>query len=292
MISIIITAFKEEKTIARAIEAILNQKISEKYEIIVVAPDDATLNVAKKFKKVKILKDSGKGKPIALNLAFKKAKGRILVLTDGDVFLGKDAINFITGPFKDKKVGIVSGRPVPTNSRKNKFGYWAHLLTEAGAHQERLKRRKKGKFIVCSGYLYAFRSGLLHKIPKEALSEDAGTSHFIYKKGYETIYAPKAKVYVKYPTNFRDWILQKRRSAGGYSQLKRQFKKIKRMRSFFREASKIFRIFSYPKNLKEFFWTIELIFARLYLWIIIYRDVKIKKTKLKKLWRRAASTKE
>jgi len=50
MISVIITAFKEPKTIGKAIESIAEQKIS-KNEILVVAPDKETLDAAKKNEK-------------------------------------------------------------------------------------------------------------------------------------------------------------------------------------------------------------------------------------------------
>ena len=49
MISIIITAFKESKTIQRAIMAIAAQNLP-RHEIIVIAPDKETLDEAEKFK--------------------------------------------------------------------------------------------------------------------------------------------------------------------------------------------------------------------------------------------------
>ena len=91
--SVIITAFKEEKTIGEAIKQIIYQ-LPKNSEILVIAPDEPTLSVAKKFsekdKRIKILKDPGKGKPTALNLGFKEAKGKVLILTDGDVLAGKN----------------------------------------------------------------------------------------------------------------------------------------------------------------------------------------------------------
>ena len=92
MISVIITTYKEPGTIARAIEAVAEQKLPDS-EIIVVAPDMETLKEASKlrvkYKNLRLVQDAGKGKPAALNLAVSKAKGDILVLTDGDVYAGK-----------------------------------------------------------------------------------------------------------------------------------------------------------------------------------------------------------
>lgn len=287
MISIIITAYKEPKTIGKCITSFLEQNIKEKYEIFVVAPDKETLDAAKKYK-VKIIKDPGRGKPIALNIAFKKAKGDILVLTDGDVYTSENSINELLDKF-DNKTGAVSGHPISLNERNKFFGYISHLLTFM-ADKLRKKLVKKEKFIVCTGYLYAIKKEIVKEIPEDILSDDAYISRFIANKNYKVKYAENALVYVKYPDNLKDWIKQKRRSTGGYEQLKKYFDK-KAMRSFTQEASGIFSVFSYPKTVKEFFWTKLLICLRLYLWILIFYDIYIKKKSFKETWVRIESTK-
>jgi len=294
MISIIITAYKEEKTVGKAINSFLKQKIKDKYEILVVCPDKATKEVvkifSKRYKQVKYIQDPGKGKPLALNTAFKKAKGDIFVLTDGDVYVGDKSVNCLLDKLKNPKVGAVAGRPVSINPKDNIFGYWSQLLTEA-AHTTRLERTNKGKFIVCSGYLFAMHN-LFNKIPEDALSDDAVMSHMVRKRGYKIDYAPGAKVYVKYPTNYKDWILQKRRSAGGYNQIKRYFGKVPRMRNFIREAYfGWYKAITYPSNLKELCWTLALFPVRLWLWIVIFFDITLRKKKFNAIWRRIETTK-
>ncbi len=290
MISVIITAYKEQKTIEKAIESILPQ-LKNKDEIIVVCPDKETEKAAKKFKRIKHIKDPGKGKPAALNLAFKKVKGEILILTDGDVYISKNAVKEILKPFKDNKVGAVSGRPVSTNPKDSMFGYFSHLLTDAGAHEERTKRQKENKYLICSGYLMAIRNSIIKKIPENSLSDDAVISNIIYSRGYRIKYAAKAVVYVKYPTNFKDWLKQKKRSAGGYLQIKELTNNKDQMRSFIKESSGIIAAIKYPKTTKEYYWTIKLILARLYLWFIIFIDIKLKKKEFSKIWKRVETTK-
>lgn len=295
MISIIITAYKEERTIGKAISAFLEQNIKGKYEILIVCPDKETKKVvdsfSRKYKQVKHVQDPGEGKPIALNNAFKIAKGDILILSDGDVFVDKDCVAEIMKHFKNNEIGAVSGRPISINPRDNMLGYWSHLLTDAGAHSTRLERARKGKFIVCSGYLFAMRK-LLDKIPVDALADDAVMSYMVWQKSYKIEYAPKARVYVKYPTTFKDWILQKKRSAGGYNQIKDYFDKVPKMRSFSREALfGWYKAIAYASSLKEFVWTLMLFFARLWLWILIYYEINLKKTQFSKVWKRVESTK-
>lgn len=294
MISVLLTAYKEPRTIGQAMKAFLDQ-ISKKDEVLVACPDAETkaviMRYAKKYKQVKYVKDSGKGKPTALNILFQKAKGDILILSDGDVYISPNAVKEIIEPFKDTRVGAVTGHPIPINSRNTRLGFWAHLLTDAGAHQRRMELQSKGKFLVCSGYLMAMRAKIINSIPENALSDDAVITHLIYKKGFSIKYAPKSIVNVKFPTNISDWIKQKRRSAGGYNQMKYLIGEKDEMRSFFKESSKISWALSYPKNIREVMWTLMLIPTRIYLWVLIFIDINLKKKSFEKLWVRVESTK-
>lgn len=291
MISVIITAYKEPSTIGRAIESLMNQNFNKKYDIVVVCPDDETANIIKKYKNVKLIRDKNKGKPAALNLAFDCCKkSDVLVLTDGDVYVDSNSLSELIKPFNDPNVGAVSGRPVSLNSRNNLYGYWSHLLTDVGAHETRMLLSRKNKFIVCSGYLMAIRN-IIESIPEESLSDDAVISNLVYGKGYTIAYSPKALVYVKYPNNFKDWLKQKRRSAGGYLQIKKLAYRKDSMRSFTKESSGFFRAFKYARNVKEFYWTVLLVLARLYLWLVIFVDLKIRKKSFNQVWKRVESTK-
>lgn len=296
MISIIITAYKEERTIGKAIEAIIQNNLPE-YEILVVAPDRRTLNVAKsyskKFRQVKLIKTGPKdkdyddGKPSALNVAFKKARGDILFLTDGDVYISKNAIPLMLEKFKPG-IGAVTGRPVSIDDKRKMLGYWGHLLS-CVAHKRREIGLKFKKRIFCSGYLFAFRKGIFDEIPKEFISEDGYMSHLVYEAGYKIDYSPKSEVYIKYPSTFKDWITQKKRSVGGYNQIKMAIGK--EIRSFKKESLGVIDVLKYPQTIRDYFYTFLLILARIYLWFVIFIDVNIKKKELKKIWLRVESTK-
>ena len=292
MISILITAYKEADTIGKAIRTFLTEELD--CEVLVAAPDKETLDAARAVKssKVKVFKDNGIGKPAALNLLLSKANGKILVLSDGDVYIEKGAIKKLVSHFDDEKVGAVSARPVSVNDRKTMLGYWSHLLTNAGAHITRLERVRKKKFIVCSGYLYAMRN-IIEKVPEDALADDAVISYLVWNKGYRIEYEAEAIVYVKYPTTFNDWMLQKIRSAGGYTQLRKYFgNNFPVMRSFGREiVFGWYKALRYASSLKELYWTIVLFFARLYLWINVFVKIKIMKRSFSDTWKRVESTK-
>lgn len=288
MLSIIITSYKEQKTIGRAIKSFQNQKIKEKYEIIVVAPDKETLNAARKYK-VKYYQDSGKGKPTALNLAFSKAKGDIIVLSDGDVYVNDNSVNNLLKHFNDKKIGAVTGRPVALDNKKTLFGYWAHLLNDS-AHIERLRRDRKNLPMFCSGYIFAIRKRLYEKLPEDVL-DDAYISMLVLKKGYKIKYEPKAIAFIKNATNLKDWIKQKRRNSMGHNHARQLLGNIIKMKSLNDEIFYgWYKAISYPKTLKELFYTKLLFPVRLYVWLLSFYD-KFKKKKVMEVWKRIESTK-
>ena len=291
MISIIITSYKEPKTIGKAINQILENKLKN-YEILVVAPDNETLDVAeeysKKNKKIKLIKDFGKGKPAALNLAVSKAKGEILIFTDGDVYVDEDSIDILLEFLKNKKIGAVSGNPISLNSKKNLLGYWSYILTNV-ASKRRKKAIKLNKGFFCSGYLFAIKRKLFPKLPEELLSEDGFISNEIYKTGHKIAYSENSKVFIKYPTNFNDWIIQKKRSAGGYNQINKLTKA--KIRSFKKESLGALELFEFVSSIKEFIWLFMLFFSRIYLWFLIHRDINFKQKSHKEIWKRVESTK-
>lgn len=113
MITVIITSWREPKTIGKCIECIANIKYSglkRPFEIIQVSPDQETLNAGRNTaNKLKLstteyrqIKDPQKGKPYALTLAIQEAKGDILIFTDGDTYFEKDSVKYLLEPFENE----------------------------------------------------------------------------------------------------------------------------------------------------------------------------------------------
>ena len=294
MLSVLITAFREEATIGRAIDAFLPQ-LPEEAEILVVCPDPATTAVVTDYAAhhpvVRHVADPQRGKPTALNLGLEATRGDLVVLSDGDVVVADDALVSLLAPFDNACVGAVSGHPVSISPRDTMLGYWSHLLTEAGAHRTRLARDRAGEFLVCSGYLFAFRHALIERVPEDALAEDAVVSHIIARQGYRIRYAPEAHVFVKYPTTYGDWLRQRVRSAGGYAQDYVR-KSPLRMRSARLEVLHGTPLaLRYPRSWREFAWTLLLFAARLYLWALVLVNVRLLGRPLAALWQRVETTK-
>lgn len=292
MFSLIITSYNEVENTKLLIQAILSS-FTKNDELILVSPNlelkDFLEKQRKEFQKI-FIQDAKKGKPAALNLALNQAKGKFIICTDGDVILRENAISEILKPFQEKEVGLVSGQPISKDPKESLFGYWSHFLVNA-AHVTRQKREDKNQFFVASGYLLAFRNSLIESIPENTLVDDAWISHFIANKGFKIAYTPLARVEVNFPKNFKDWITQKLRSVGGYQEKYIQESQ-QNMRSIKNETFLGLRlILTYPKSLKEYFYTFLLIIARVYLWIKIFWVFKIQKNKKQNLWKRIESSK-
>jgi cellulose synthase/poly-beta-1,6-N-acetylglucosamine synthase-like glycosyltransferase len=312
MITVVITSWKESHTIAKCIRSIADTNYSgltKKYEILQVSPDNETLEAGlKEAKRLKLtgkqyiqIKDPKKGKPYALKLAIKKAKGNILIFTDGDTFFGEYALHYLLKPFEDKRIYGVSGRPISNDSRDSMMGYWGHLLSDSGHHKrisvmKKVKNKdyyiSKEKFFPMSGYIMATRKISLN-IPEDVLSDDAYISYCIRNMGKEIGYTPKAKCYVKFAKNLDDYYKQKVRSLGGYIQLKKYniFKKDSQTRSFLIELPYALFVLKYPRNIKEIFWSLTLFPIRLFTWLRIYWERIIIKKDFTKTWERINSTK-
>lgn len=294
-VTLLITAFKEIN-IAKAIESAINQKTKYDYDILISAPDKETLDIsadyAKKYKNISVFKDPGKGKSYALNLIFREIETDLLILTDGDVQLSDDVVEEMVNLFLDPEIGCATGRPFPMEPKTEKYGYWANFLFEA-AHNIRKKAFENNSFIECSGYLFAFRKRIIDKIPLD-VAEDSVIPYIFWEKGYKIGYAENAKVFIKNVDNWADWIKQKIRTSKAHETLDKyaDTQTTKRVKTFGNEVGKgLGMIFSYPKTLKEFWWTFELVVARFYMWMRVFYDTKLKNQHYGDAWERIDSTK-
>lgn len=268
LISVLITAWKEERTIANCIRCIADTTYSgipENFEILLACPDEEThaagLGVIKELgieNKFRFIKDPGEGKPAALNMLMKEAKGEIWIFTDGDVHFERGAVRKLITHFEETNepdVGIsvnqqsnsannnnlvldadksfqnklVTGRPVSEDSSDSMMGYFGHLLSDAANHKrmvdltsnpqgKSLSIVKKRNFFPVSGYIYAMNKTEF-RFPNDCLVDDAYISYEAYNNGWKIEYEPEAIAFVKYPTNLGDYFKQKKRSTGGYIQL-------------------------------------------------------------------------
>ena len=288
-ISIIMTSYKEP-ALHLAIEAVIHQHTMHRYELIIVSPEKEAEDLVARYKNSHLhyFKDEGKGKVAAINQVLQTIASDIVILTDGDVIVLPNAINELVKPFEDPHIGCVSGRVISANQKDAIFGYWSHLLADAGAHQIRKELAEKKQFLECTGYLFAFRSHGIKKIPTD-VAEDTIIPYLFKQKGYGIGYAEKAEVLVKNPTNWGDWLQQRKRTAKSHETLKKyvDIQKIPRVKSFTNEIQRgFFWALSYPQTVREFYWTLLLFLARFYMWLLVFYETRILDKHYTDKWKR------
>jgi glycosyltransferase involved in cell wall biosynthesis len=288
MITIGIPTHNEEKSIAKCIDSCLEQ-LNKTDEIIVVASGctDNTIpeikRMQKKDKRVRLITEAErKGKASALNLIIKNAKGEIIVQTDGDVIIEKDAVRELVKHFKDKKIGAVSGNPIPILPRDNLFYDWT-IMSYRKIGEIREKESKQGNFWHLSGYLLAFRKKALKQVPFAKGAVDAWMGKIIRENGYKQLYEPNAKVRVKCPTNARDFINQKARVRAGYALLPKGPRTMKKEITYLPQELFRLPIKRWPDFLASGF-----VYA--YSWLKGWYLAKTNKS-LKQIWKVPTSTK-
>lgn len=219
-VSVIMPAFNEEKSVARAIEAVLSSEYPEdSLELICVndGSTDRTLDIMRNMEsaypgRIKIV-DTGKnvGKKKAIALGLKAAGGEIIVLTDADSEMHKQAIRNLLVPLVlDKKVGAVAGKVLVLNEKKNLFTRMLAAQYAVSFDFGRAYQSVYGGVLCCPGALSAFRRSVLEGVKKTWLrqkflnvecrhGEDRALTNLVLKKGYQVKYQSNALVYTRVP---------------------------------------------------------------------------------------------
>jgi cellulose synthase/poly-beta-1,6-N-acetylglucosamine synthase-like glycosyltransferase len=210
-VSIVIAAYNEEANIQEKIHNALNLDYpKDKIEIIVVsdASTDRTDEIVKSFSAegvVLLQRNERKGKTAAQNAAVTKAKGDIIVFSDANNFIDKNAVRKIVQNFADPDVGCVQGVMQWVSDEDSLTGSGGKFYWD---YETRLKRSESllGSMIGVSGFLYAVRKSIYTPLPEDSLS-DFLIALEVYKRGYRSVLEPEAvareKIYERAGTEFR-----------------------------------------------------------------------------------------
>ena len=197
-ISIIISAYNEEKVIAERIDNIRNLNYDfNKLELIIGS--DCSTDKTNEILNEKSQKNSWvrtknfstrRGKAAVLNDLVQLTKNEILVFTDANTKFEKDALLSLVSKFSDAKVGGVCGRleleePTDnfdkTNREKLYWKYETYLKNLEG---------DLGILIAANGGIYAIRKDLFIKFPDgEAITDDLYQTFAVLNQDYDFLYA-------------------------------------------------------------------------------------------------------
>jgi glycosyltransferase involved in cell wall biosynthesis len=162
-ISLIITAYNEEKRIGRKIDNSLQLDYpKDKLEIIVVsdASTDSTESIVKSYadRGVKLLAMPVRnGKHYAQGRGIQSAASDIVILTDATTFLDKDALTKIVRSYTDPSVGCVSGEDRVESDGGETAGEGAYVKYEM---KLRSFENLAGSLVGASGCFFSVRKSL------------------------------------------------------------------------------------------------------------------------------------
>ncbi len=195
-VSLLISAYNEEKAIKQKIENSLSLDYpGEKLETIVIsdASTDRTNDIALSYRDdgVKLLVQPERmGKTAGLNQAVPKAQGEIIVFTDANAMLQKDAIRKLVRPFADKTIGFVSGVTEYISKRdtgiKEGMGIYSKL-----EHFIKTKESQICSVVGADGAIFAIRKNLYKHFHSDHIN-DFIIPIQIVKKGFRGIQEDEA----------------------------------------------------------------------------------------------------
>ncbi len=109
-ISVVVPAYNEEKCIERCLNSLVKQDY-DNFEVILCLNNctDNTENIAKRFSKVKIVKEERKGVTYARQTGTKEASGEIIASADADSYYPSNWLSGIAGNFENSKVAVAYG---------------------------------------------------------------------------------------------------------------------------------------------------------------------------------------
>jgi len=228
LITVGIPTHNEERTIISCIESVINQSTIHDVEIIVVASgctDNTVLlveNYLESNSNVKLIKEDKRyGKISAINKIIEFAKGDIIIHTDGDVILGKNAIARIATHFQDETVVGVSGRGIFTPNVSRPYYVWTRKMNQI-IIQRYINDFNSGHYFHMCGYIMANRRDSLSEIDTNIKgATDANMGFLLQKKG-KIVFDKKIYALVKPPNNYRDFIAQKSRTKFGFLKLNKK----------------------------------------------------------------------
>ncbi|MBS1659476.1 MAG: glycosyltransferase family 2 protein [Bacteroidetes bacterium] len=196
-VSFIVAAYNEEDCIVQKIENSLAQDYPTdriEYLFITDGSSDNTATLVGRFPAIRSLhQPERRGKSAALNRAVTQAKGDILIFSDANTILNKEAVRNIACHYQDPQVGGVAGEkkvlsePAGAGEVGDGEGlYWKY--------ESALKKLDSDFYSVvgAAGELFSLRRSLYEHIAENVILDDFVSSLRVAQKGFRVLYEPDA----------------------------------------------------------------------------------------------------
>jgi cellulose synthase/poly-beta-1,6-N-acetylglucosamine synthase-like glycosyltransferase/peptidoglycan/xylan/chitin deacetylase (PgdA/CDA1 family) len=222
-VSVIVPAYNEAANIAATVRSLVDSDYPN-LEVIVVddGSTDRTYEIVERLgiPEVRLIWQENAGKPSALNTGLRAARGRIIVLVDGDtVFEPETLYNLVQG-FADPEVGAIAGNTKVAN-RKGFLGRWQHLEYVIGFNLDRRFFDVAGCMPTIPGAIGAFRLEALRDVrgvSADTLAEDTDLTLAVLRAGWRVTYEEHARAWTEAPSTLRQLWRQRYRWCYGTMQ--------------------------------------------------------------------------
>lgn len=195
-ITFIVAAYNEKDCIENKIQNTLTlQYPPDKLELVFITDgsDDGTELIVNKYVQIKCMhQPERKGKSAALNRAMETVTTPVVVFSDANTILNKDALMKLAVKYADEKIGGVSGeKKVEVINKDNQQGMGEGLYWK---YESSLKKVESQFYSIVgsAGELFSIRTALFRPIPSPVLLDDFYTALSINQQGYKIVYEPGA----------------------------------------------------------------------------------------------------
>lgn len=196
-VSMVISAYNEEKVIEEKIKNCLTLDYPKEKLEIVVGSDGSTDNtvcIVAKFSDQAIRFwnfPKRMGKVNVLNKITPYLTSQIVVFSDANTMYEADAIKELVKPFSNSKIGCVCGKLVLKKPNENCGGEFEGFYWQYESFLKKYEGRY-GSLLGANGGIYAIRKNLFEILPSNTLIEDFVLPMKILSRGYNVYFAPDA----------------------------------------------------------------------------------------------------
>jgi hyaluronan synthase len=245
-LTVVIPAYNEGAMVMRSIESAVEAFYPrERLEVFVVddgSTDDTWTYIRRaadrypgRVTTVRLPKNQGKR--AALEVGFRRARGEVIVTIDSDSVIDPDALLAVSGPFRDPRVGAVSGKVAVYNREGGIIPRMLHVQFVLSFDLMRAVESSYGTVYCCPGALTGYRASVVRQVMDDWMNqtflgtqctygEDRALTNLVLAAGYNTVYQRSAQVRTTVPES--------------YGQLCRMF--LRWDRSYIREEIEFLRI--------------------------------------------------
>ncbi len=217
-VCVIIAGLNEAESLGRALKSLVGTYPHLHTVVVDDGSTDGMSEIANEFARARddvtvIRKPDRGGKSSALNAALPYTTAEILVCVDSDSNLGENAIWEIVQPFKDPRIGAVSGCVLVHQPLQSWAAWFQALEYMRCIFIGRMLTSRLGILGIVSGAFGAFRRQAVLQVGAWDVGpgEDGDITLRLRKAGYEIEFAPYAQCYTNPVSQWKPLTKQRRR---------------------------------------------------------------------------------